>query len=75
METESQNRDYKSLRKAIGKQADLKSLAETCVSMMMQIKKRLKEIDERDIQKTIYKMANSGKIHTEGADKNRVYYV
>lgn len=28
---EDKNRDYKSLRKAIGKQADLKSLAETCV--------------------------------------------
>lgn len=32
METEDINRDYKSLRKAIGKQADLKSLAETCVA-------------------------------------------
>lgn len=31
MQPEDKNRDYKSLRKAIGKQADLKSLAETCV--------------------------------------------
>jgi ATP-dependent DNA helicase RecG len=31
MQAEDQNRDYKSLRKAIGKQADLQSLAETCV--------------------------------------------
>lgn len=31
MQVEDKNRDYKSLRKAIGKQADLKSLAETCV--------------------------------------------
>ena len=31
MQVEDQNRDYKSLRKAIGKQADLQSLAETCV--------------------------------------------
>lgn len=30
-EPEDKNRDYKSLRKATGKQADLKSLAETCV--------------------------------------------
>ena len=29
--TEDKNREYKSLKKAIGKQADLKSLAETCV--------------------------------------------
>lgn len=28
---EDKNRDYKSLRKALGKQADLRSLAETCV--------------------------------------------
>jgi ATP-dependent DNA helicase RecG len=32
MLAEDTNRDYKSLRKAIGKQADLKSLAETCVA-------------------------------------------
>jgi ATP-dependent DNA helicase RecG len=32
MEKESNSLDYKSLRKAIGKQADLKSLAETCVA-------------------------------------------
>jgi len=32
MQVEDINRDYKSLRKAIGKQADLKSLAETCVA-------------------------------------------
>lgn len=32
MQAEDINRDYKSLRKAIGKQADLKSLAETCVA-------------------------------------------
>ena len=31
MQVEDKNRDYKSIRKAIGKQADLKSLAETCV--------------------------------------------
>ncbi len=31
MAVEDKNREYKSLRKAIGKQADLKSLAETCV--------------------------------------------
>jgi ATP-dependent DNA helicase RecG len=29
---ENSNREYKSLRKAIGKQADLKSLAEACVA-------------------------------------------
>ncbi len=32
MQAEDQNRDYKSLRKAVGRQADLKSLAETCVA-------------------------------------------
>lgn len=32
MLAENSSRDYKSLRKAIGKQADLKSLAETCVA-------------------------------------------
>jgi len=32
MLAEDINRDYKSIRKAIGKQADLKSLAETCVA-------------------------------------------
>lgn len=32
METENHNYEYKSLRKAIGKNADLKSLAETCVA-------------------------------------------
>lgn len=32
MEKENNSLDYKSLRKAIGKQADLKSLAETCVA-------------------------------------------
>ena len=32
MEKESNSLDYKSLRKAIGKQADLKSLAEACVA-------------------------------------------
>lgn len=31
MNVEDKNKDYKSLKKAIGKQADLKSLAETCV--------------------------------------------
>jgi predicted HTH transcriptional regulator len=32
MHVEDSRRDYKSIRKAIGKQADLKSLAETCVA-------------------------------------------
>ena len=31
MNVEDKNKEYKSLRKAVGKQADLKSLAETCV--------------------------------------------
>lgn len=31
MLSEDKNKDYKSLRKAIGKRSDLKSLAETCV--------------------------------------------
>ncbi len=31
MSVEDKNKDYKSIRKAIGKQADIKSLAETCV--------------------------------------------
>jgi len=31
MSVEDKNKDYKSIRKAIGKQADVKSLAETCV--------------------------------------------
>ena len=32
MQIEDNNTEYKSLRKAIGKQADLKSLAEVCVA-------------------------------------------
>ncbi|PZX20121.1 ATP-dependent DNA helicase RecG [Breznakibacter xylanolyticus] len=44
-------------------------------SKMVEIKNRLREIDERDIQKTIYKMTKAGKINIEGADKNRVYFI
>lgn len=43
-------------------------------SKMRDIKKRLDEIDAKDIQKTVYKLANEGKIGKEGADKNRAYF-
>lgn len=43
-------------------------------SKMVDIKKRLSEIDYKDVQKTVYKLAKEGKIGKAGADKNRVYF-
>lgn len=44
-------------------------------SKMKEIQHRLNEIPANDISKIIYKMANSGEIGKEGADKTKVYFV
>lgn len=35
--------------------------------------KRLAQADPKDIQKTLYRLANEGRINTEGSNKNRTY--
>lgn len=44
-------------------------------SKMKEIQNRLNEVPANDIAKTVYKMANSGEIYKEGADKTKVYFV
>lgn len=42
-------------------------------SKLSEIQKRLKEISENDIQKTVYRMVEQGKVTTEGGKRNRTY--
>jgi ATP-dependent DNA helicase RecG len=44
-------------------------------SKLSDIQNRLKEISKTDIQKAVYKMAKNAEILTEGAKKNKVYFV
>ncbi len=44
-------------------------------SNMKTIQQRLSEVLPNDIQKTIYKLANNGEVETEGANKNKVYFL
>ncbi len=42
-------------------------------SKLSEIQKRLKEISANDIQKTVYRMVEQGKVTTEGGKRNRTY--
>lgn len=44
-------------------------------SGMKEIQQRLSEVLPKDIQKTVYKMAKEGEIATDGAKRNKTYFV